>query len=176
MQKKGMEINCWSIKRQLFIYCVLFFFSTTGLYPQNWQKKETINRWGDITGYSYMQTALGTVNQNKDIPIAIVYIASGGDKTQNMFGITSRTISALEFHPAAGFIDEVVTLSLRKDGITKTYKGSTYAEMGNYNQVWIGFEDADLINTLKQPGQWDILVEGRRWYMRATIKGNLPSE
>jgi len=162
-------------KRQLCIYFILFLFSTTGLYPQNWQKEETKNRWGDITGYSYMQTALGTVKQNKDIPIAIVYTASADYKTQNMFAITSRTISALEFHPAAGFIDEAVTLSLRKDGITKTYRGSTFAEMGNYNEVWIGFVDADLINTLKQPGQWDVLIEGRRWYIKTTIKGSLPS-
>jgi hypothetical protein len=36
--------------------------------------------------------------------------------------------------------------------------------------------DSELINKLKGPGQWDMLIEGKRWYIRAKINGNLPSE
>jgi len=172
-----MKLTRCLIKRQLSVFCIIFLFFTTGLYSQNWRKEENKNKWGDITGYSYMQDASGTINQNKDIPIIIIYVASSGEiKEQNMFLIVSQTIGDLNFNPASGFIDEVVTLSLRKDGITKSYKGTTYAAKGTYNQAWIAFIDADLTNTLKGVGQWDVLIEGRNWYIRSTIKGGLPSK
>jgi hypothetical protein len=81
----------------------------------------------------------------------------------------------LNFHPAAGFFDESVTVSLRSNGTTTTFKESTVSSQGNYNKVAILVMDSELINTLKSSGQWDVLIEGKRWYIRTKINGNLPS-
>jgi len=179
MLKKEVKFIIGLIKVQKGIYCVilLLLFSKIELYAQNWTKGESKNKWGDITGYSYTQKSTGIALGNKEIQTIIVFLVDANVKDRNYFGIISQTIPDLEFHPAAGFINETITVSFRKDGVTKSYTGSTEASMGNFNQVWMWFTfPSELSNILKGAGQWDVLIEGERWYIRTTIKGNLPSE
>lgn len=181
MLKKEMKLTYWAIRGQFRTYCImlLLLFATTELYAQNWEKKGNKNKWGDITSYSYVQGTRGTAHGNEDIPVAVGFGLDANEKNEygNYLFVMSQTTGVLEFHPGAGFINESVTLSLRKDGVTKSYTGSTEASQGSYNQVWMGFTiTSELRNMLRGPGQWDVLIEGKRWYIRTTIRGNLPSE
>jgi len=116
--------------------------------------------WGDITGYAYFQRSTGIAHGDTDISVVVAFAYSTADaQLRNALAIYSVTMGDLVFHPAAGFLDESVTLSLRSNGITTTYKGTTVSSKGNYNNVVIYIMDSELINKLKSSGQWDILIE-----------------
>lgn len=166
-------------KKMILGFVLLAMFSlltTTNLFAQNWTRDTLKNNWGDITGYVYFQRATGVAHGSTDISVSIYFAYTTEDaQMRNVLIINSETIGDLIFHPAAGFFDEPVTVSLRSNGTTTTYKGSTVSSRGNYNNVYIYIIDSELINKLKSSGQWDILIEGKRWYIRSKIIGNLSS-
>lgn len=159
-----------------FIAVVCFLLiAVQSAVAQNWEKQVLTDNWGDEAGYMYMQvvkTAIAHGDENVTVNTAYAWISKLED---NSFVIYSMTLSDLAFHPAAGFLDESITLSLRdSEGQIVSYGGTTIADAGNFNMVAILVTDSDLIAKLRGPGHWDLLVEGDDWYIRSTIDGNLP--
>jgi hypothetical protein len=143
---------------------------------QNWTKEAIKDRWGDITGYKYEQGNISAVaHGDKDVSAVVVFVWNPGKLSDFLF-IGSRTLGNLEFHPGSGFLDESITFSLRSNGITSTYSGMTVSSSSSWDVVGMYVIGAELINKLHSPGQWDVLMEGRKWYIRTTIKGNLPRQ
>jgi len=173
-RKKGFCMMKAKMKQILFIG--IFIVSVSSLWAQNWIKEVSKDRWGDVKGYTYSQTTTGVAHGDTDVSIHIGFFYSTQAEVRNVLGIGSRTIDDLKFHPAAGFLNEAVTLSLRSNGITTTYKGSTISSEGNFDRVVIVIMDSELIKKLKSSGQWDVLIEGKNWYIRTKINGNLPNE
>lgn len=142
---------------------------------QTWEKQVLTDNWGDESGYMYMQgLRSGIAHDDENVAVGMGYAWSPklGD---NSLAIYSMTISDSEFHPAAGFSDEGIIVSLRdSEGQIVSYGGTTVADIGNFNKVVIGVTDSGLISKLRGPGHWDLLVEGDDWYIRSTIDGNLP--
>jgi len=175
MINKGNEL----FRRQFGVLFLFLLIPLHGLFAQSWVKEETKNRWGDITGYSYHQTTRGTARSESSsiVQVFIVYGYVPNDSlNKNSLIIVSKTTGELDFHPASGFLNEKVTLSLRSNGITTSYSGTTIAEKSNFNMVAVLITSAELISKLKGSGQWDVLIEGRRWYINGSINGNLPRE
>ena len=113
----------------------------------------------------------------QELNVAFCYMVDESIKDRNYLAMISQTTGTLNFHPGAGFINEAITLSFRKDGITKSYTGSTEASLGSFDRVYVWIPiPLELSNMLNESGQWDVLIEGKRWYLRTTIKGNLPTE
>lgn len=170
----------WRILDKYYGIMLIILFSLCSksiLFAQDWTKDVSKNRWGDITGYSYFQRTTGVARGDTEISVVVAFAYSGSDaQLKNCLAIYSLTIGDLVFHPAAGFLDEAVTVSLRSNGTTTTYKGTTVSAKGNYNTVAILVFDSELIKKIKSPGQWDLLIEGKRWYIRSKIIGNLPNE
>jgi len=166
-------------KKMIFEFVLVVIFSlltTTKLFTQNWTRDTIKNNWGDITGYVYFQRSNGIAHGNTDISVTTGFAYTPSNELRNVLAIYSETIGDLVFHPATGFLNESVTISLRNNGITTTYRGSTISSKGNYNSVLIYVIDSELINKLKSSGQWDILIEGKNWYIRSKINGNLPAD
>ncbi len=122
-----------------------------------------------------MQGTTGVAHGSSDVFVVIGFCHSA-ERLSNVLLIVSKTTGELSFHPGAGFFDESVTLSLRANGTTTTYSGTTVASMGNYNDVAITIFDAELIDKLRSTGQWDVLIEGKNWYIRTKINGDLPQD
>jgi hypothetical protein len=157
------------------LFAVFFLFSTVSLFSQtqNWTKEAREDRWGDITGYVWRQTRSGIAHGNKNVSLLVVF---SWYLYQDYLIIGSKTLGDFESHPGSDFLDESITLSLRSNGITSTYGGVTSSSHGNFDTVMMIVPDPELINKLRSPGQWDVLIEGRNWYIRTTIIGNLPRQ
>ena len=142
---------------------------------QNWEKRVVTDNWGDESGYMYMQIVRsGIAHEDENVTVNMAYVWSP-ELGDNSFVIYSTTLSDSEFHPASGFLDESIMLSLRdNEKQIVSYGGTTYADAGNFNTVVIFVSDSELISKLRDPGHWDLLVEGDDWYIRSTIDGNLP--
>jgi hypothetical protein len=148
--------------------------SKNNLFAQNWTKSNTTNNWGDITGYRYDQIIPSAVaHEDKDVAVVVAFAVVKVEGFDILM-IVSKTTGKLISHPAAGFINESITISLRSNGTTTSYAGTTDASLGNYDHVLMTIFDNDLIEKLHGQGQWDVLIEGGGWYIRTTIRGNLP--
>lgn len=159
-----------------FIAVVCFLLiAVQSAVAQNWEKRAVTDNWGDETGYMYMQVVRsGIAHGDENVNVTMMYFWTH-EQGENSLIIYSQTIGDLEFHPAAGFLDESITLSLRdSEGQIVSYGGATDASAGNFDNVYILVTDSDLIAKLRGPGHWDLLVEGDDWYIRSTIDGNLP--
>jgi hypothetical protein len=148
--------------------------SKNNLFAQNWTRFNITNNWGDIIEYGYNQIIRSAVaHKDKDVTVAVSFVVAKAEGIDALV-IVSLTTGELIYHPGAGFVDEPITLSLSSNGTTTSYVGTTRASSGNYNKVAMITYDNDLIEKLHGQGQWDVLIEGRRWYIRTTIRGNLP--
>ena len=163
-------------KSILISFLFLFLAFTNLLSAQDWTKQEKRDRWNDIIGYTYMQPVFTSAIENKTIPIGMMFCWE--NKNLDVIYILSVTQDT-PIHspqPGKGFINERITLSLRRDGNTRTFYGTTEIGWGSYSSLAMFFNDSNLVNLLHGSGQWDFLIEGNRWYIRGSIEGNLPNE
>ena len=160
------------MKRIIIVFLLMVF--SNSLWAQDWVRADKKNKWGEIESYTYNQiVVLATANyKGKNSTVAVIFMV---DPTQpDIFIIGSRRLNGLDIHPAANFIDASITITLRnKEGKEFTYIGMI-PSTSDFTNVIMGVPDADLIKLLKTNGEWDILIEGRDWYIRSKIKGNLP--
>jgi hypothetical protein len=134
------------------------------------------DRWGDVTSDVFSQTILSAkCRGDRDIPVDITF--GWMSKLPEILIIYSRAKKdSLAFNPAYSFMDEYIKVSLRSNGITTTYNGSTTSSLSTWQNVAMIVFDQQLINQLRGSGQWDVLIEGDDWYISTTIRGNLPKE
>jgi hypothetical protein len=159
-----------------FISAILVFGIVQTLFPQGWEKITTYDEWGDVDGYQYTQTVKNAVSHGKeDVQVDVTFYWSK-QNGENTLGICSESNGVLVMHPAYSFLDEAINLSLRNNGVTKTFTGFTNSKTSKYNKVYIYVSDSQLVNMLRGSGQWDVLVKGDGWYMRTIITGNLPKQ
>jgi len=140
-----------------------------------WTKRETLDNWGDVSGYAYYYPVLATGNSNyKDIPMGLSFgwHPSLGDKIM----IGAEPIDKMQSSPANPFMDEPITFSVRTGVNTKVYDGSTLSNQSTWQFVMMLVSCDDFITQLHQNGAWDVLIEAGNWYIRTTIQGNLPKE
>jgi len=152
----------------------IFLINVSSLWAQNWEKTPDKNKWGDVEGYFYTQVInLATANyKGRNSTVAIIYCYD--PKKPNYFLIYSKTLNGLDVHPAANFINDSFTLTLRSsDGKVTTYPG-VVPSTRDFTSVTMACIDDRLVKLLKTNGEWDILIEGSNWYIRARIKGGLP--
>jgi len=172
--RQSMKINLGVYMKKIILLGIILL-SVSSLWAQNWEKTNNKNKWGEIEDYSYNQTIrFATAHYNgRNSTVVVIFIYY---PRQNVFAIGSKTISSLDIHPAANFIDDSFTLTLRgNDGKETTYPGLIPATP-DFTSVIMGLMDDRLIKLLKTNGEWDVLIEGKRWYIRTTIKGGLPEK
>jgi len=160
------------MKRMILIGIILF--NVNSLWAQNWEREPKKDKWGNINGYIYYQNIrLATAHyRGRNSTVSIIFFFD--PQTPNEFGIYSRTLNALDIHPAANFINDSFTLTLKSsDGKEVIYPG-TIPSTSDFTSVAMVLMDDRLIKLLKTKGEWDVLIEGRNWYIRTTIKGGLP--
>jgi hypothetical protein len=164
-------------KKLIAIGLIFFLFlPVSNLFAQNWTRETTQDRWGDTTGYMYRQLVRSAIaHGDKDVSVLVLFIWSS-EQGRDTLVIYSETTKDFAFHPGSGFLNENITFSLRGNGTTTSYRGNTDSGSGNFNKIFVLVTDAALINKSHGQGQWDVLIEGRNWYIRTTISGNLPRE
>jgi len=164
------------MKKVIAVTAFLFVMMASSAFgqTQDWVRQEKKNRWGEVEGYTYTQTIhIATANdKGKNTTVAVIFVYD--PSTPNLFGIGSKTHGSLDVHPAFNFITTSITVTLRnKAGKEFTFAGIVNAS-SDFTTAVMGTQDADLIKLLKTNEEWDILIEGRNWYIRTKIKGNLP--
>jgi hypothetical protein len=160
-------------KKLLLIMGLLLTAAT--VFAQGWTRDPLRDRWGDVMGDAFTQIILSAkCCGDRDIPVAVG--VTWVPAMPETLVIVSEAIDRLTFHPAYSFMDEYIKVSLRSNGITTTYNGSTFSSKSIWQNVVMIVFDQQLINQLHGSGQWDVLIEGDDWYISTTIRENLPKE
>jgi len=157
------------------IVFVLFLFGTT-LFAQDWNRSAVRDRWGEISSYSYIQrvtcTGMGSGSVRR-WELIISYML----EQPNVIFFSIRSLNTLEVVPAYAFINEEVKILLREGNHTDEYYGIFESSTSSLNMMMLYCRDSGLVNALCQNKNFTILIEGRdgSWYVRANIKGNMPT-
>jgi hypothetical protein len=140
---------------------------------QTWEKKESRNRWGDLDGsYTYLQYKRSSGFKGKEMPMVVQY--SWTPTSKDWLNIMCAPDEHFQVNPAATLVAQGITFSLRSNGVIKSYKGFIDVDYSDLTIVVFNVYDQQLIRQLQGPGQWEALIEGRDWYIRTSISGNLP--
>ena len=156
------------------LFCLLLAFCALHtIIAQGWVQETVKNKWGDDSDIGYYQVDEGTDSKNTYGCGFVVVV------TDNELGFAffSAILGGFEFHPGYSFLDgERVSMQLRKDGVIQTFYGVT-SKRDSYDELAVLFYGeiaASIAKLLKGNGTWDVLVEGRNWYVRTKVHGNLP--
>ena len=166
-----MQRNRTAYMKKLF--CLLFAFCALhAVIAQGWEQKTIKNRWGDDSGIMYCQVHEGTDSKNT---YSCVFGLIVDDELVFMFD--SKIAGDFAIHPGYDIFDgKDVTIRFRKDGAIQTFSGVTLKNdsSGWLDTAFVGVAAASIAKLLKGNGTWDVLVEGRNWYVRTKVHGNLP--
>lgn len=139
------------------------------VFAQDWIKQTTTDRWGDVTGNSYIQLQNGEFKKGLTSEITLI-----------TFGYFNRYPNALSIasianfmHPGYTLFDENIKFSIRQNGKTVSFSGIN-KESNDIKAMGFAVISAELIEILQTPGTWDVLIEGDSWYIRTKISGGLP--
>ena len=155
------------------LFCLLLAFCALhAVIAQGWKQTTLKDKWGDDSGIMYRQVHEGTDSKN-------TYGCDFGfivdDELVFIFG--SKIAGDFAIHPGYDIFDgKDVTIRFRKDGAIQTFSGVTLKNdsSGWLDTAFVGVAAASIAKLLKGNGTWDVLVEGRNWYVRTKVHGNLP--
>ncbi|GHT68373.1 hypothetical protein FACS1894110_15750 [Spirochaetia bacterium] len=164
------------------IVLLMFLFFIESLFCQEWIKVTQKDKWGDPVGYYYHQTVEGIGYDGIEKPMRIVLIYEIDESSIDIYCMTKnnetfRTTSMLNL--------ETCKITCRADGKDVEFPGivsrKNYSEVRVLWRVKLEFNDESIIplsavEFLRARKTYTILIEGRGWFIRATINGNLPVE
>jgi len=180
---------------------IIFFIITLitpSLYSQAWAKTQVMDKWGEITGYRFMQSVTCTgvgANGKGTWNFRIIYEPNSEFKL--IFFITPLRSDG--FSPSWVILYNDVTISLRNGDNILTFIG--IAKSTDLDSLFVvpsivGARDAivdaivgsgkkgndflsidsKILEALRSNIDYTILIEASSWWVRANIKGGMPIE
>jgi hypothetical protein len=163
------------VNKRISVMVLCLFLVSSIAFAQSWQKRTFTVKWGDDYGYASYSQIISTATGLGNAKTVSMTVQFGWSAEQPVcLIIHCKTNGDLTFNPAYSFMDESITLSLRSNGVTKSYTGFTSSDSSSWQTVAMAVLDGQLINQLNGSGTWDVLIEGKDWYIRTTIRVNLP--
>jgi len=163
---------------QCFLIILLIWIPS---FASAWERNVSFNRWGDADGYFYEQTvtAVGEGSFTSGIDNWNLQIQYNDDVTGIVMGISPKRI--FQSTPRSVFFSEQnITVSLRNQDRsgTQSFPGKLIPQErtgDNYRMAVIVCNDARIVRALERESEFQILIDGGKWYVRADVEGNLPT-
>jgi hypothetical protein len=102
------------------------------------------------------------------------FTVSPAPGVQEVIVLFAKTTETFKATPAMTFLGKPVKISLRSNGITKSFNAVIDSSRSSYDETGVSILDQKLIEMLHGPGQWDVLIKGDGWYFRTKVYGNCP--
>lgn len=166
------------MKKKLIIglYLLTIFSYLQAHAYGEWIKTPITDRWNDKTGELYIQPQLGADSENK-YTCAFTFCCETEFENISFIIASSIVTDFASWHPGRAYYPTEISIKFRENEKITTFIGKSFPADSNYDLVAIAVNHSDAIKItklLKENKTWDVLIEGKNWYNKTKVNGNLP--